>query len=159
MRKRTKITRLNPWPVTRKAEVTDRAKRYRANQPGVKPKGPKVCAYCGARRNVEVHHKDGDEGNGHSRNLAWACRSCNTSIGVQHARAGKGKRTAQYNPKPIPTFEQYARAVSIHRRGRKDEGGKIIHATPPAVRSEYARLIAALKRERGTSGGRNDVPF
>jgi hypothetical protein len=61
-----------------------------------------------------------------------------------------------------PTFAEYAHAVAIHhgRRyipgkgftaGAHDEGGKVIHATPPAQRSEYARRIAAGKRKRGTA--------
>jgi len=53
----------------------------------------------------------------------------------------------QLNP-PVPTFAQYAHGISIHRRGAIDEGGAIIHATPPAVRSRYARQIARIKAER-----------
>lgn len=55
---------------------------------------------------------------------------------------------------PDPDFAQYARAVSIHRRGAHDEGGAIIHSTPPALRSQYAREIAAIKQQR-----RGVVPF
>ena len=55
---------------------------------------------------------------------------------------------------PVPTFAQYAHGVSVHKRGKKDEGGLIIHATPPAVRSQYARRIAQLKKQRGS-----EVPF
>lgn len=55
---------------------------------------------------------------------------------------------------PDPTFSQYAFGVSIHRRGERDEGGAIIHATPPAMRSEYARRIAEIKR-----GRRGEIPF
>lgn len=80
------------------ALITDRAKRYRANHPDCAPKGPKVCSFCGSRRNVEVHHIDGTEDNGRPSNLAWACCSCNTKIGVAHKKAGKGKRTKQFNP-------------------------------------------------------------
>jgi hypothetical protein len=53
-----------------------------------------------------------------------------------------------------PSFAQYAHGVSIHRRGAKDEGGAIIHATPPGTRSRYARQIAEIKRQR-----RGVVPF
>ncbi len=141
------------------ALITDRAKRYRANHPDCKPQGPKICLFCGSKKNVEVHHLDGNEDNGAPGNLAWACRSCNTKIGVAHKKAGKGKRTRQFNPPGrVPTYEQYARAVSLHVRGAHDEGGAIIHATPPAKRSEYARRIAAEKRKRGTHR-RSEVPF
>lgn len=53
------------------------------------------------------------------------------------------------------TFAQYGRAVAEHRRGAHDEGGAIIHATPPATRSRYAREIARIKKQRGTA----EVPF
>jgi hypothetical protein len=53
-----------------------------------------------------------------------------------------------------PTYAQYARAVSIHQRGAFDEGGRVIHATPPNVRSQYARRFAAGKRKH-----RAEVPF
>lgn len=53
-----------------------------------------------------------------------------------------------------PTFGQYAHGVSIHRRGKKDEGGAIIHATPPALRHRFAKRIAEIKRDR-----RGEVPF
>lgn len=65
-----------------------------------------------------------------------------------------GERIARQMRNPEPDFKQYARAVSIHQRGAHDEGGKIIHATPPALRSSYARQIAEIKRER-----RGEVPF
>lgn len=55
------------------------------------------------------------------------------------------------NPEP-PTYAQYAHAVSIHdkKHHAHDEGGAIIHATPPALRSKYARQIASKKKKRGT---------
>jgi hypothetical protein len=62
----------------------------------------------------------------------------------------------------VPTFEQYKYALSIHSPGAYDEGGAIIHATPPAKRSEYARrLWAGRKRTYGRSGRRemDAVPF
>lgn len=57
------------------------------------------------------------------------------------------KKFMRHNP-TAPTFAQYARAVSIHQRGSHDEGGAIIHATPRATRSRYARKIASLKKQR-----------
>lgn len=57
------------------------------------------------------------------------------------------------NPE-APTYAQYAHGVSIHTRGAHDEGGAIIHATPPALRHRYAQQIARTKRQR-----RGTVPF
>jgi hypothetical protein len=54
-------------------------------------------------------------------------------------------REARRNP---VTFAQYGRAVALHRRGAHDEGGAIIHATPPALRSKYAAKIARIKKQR-----------
>lgn len=53
-----------------------------------------------------------------------------------------------------PTYAQYAHGVSVHRRGAHDEGGAIIHATPPALRHRYAKQIARTKAQR-----RGEVPF
>lgn len=212
--------------------LTDRAKRYRAQRN--KPAGPKLCAFCARRRNIDVDHIDGDETDSSPENLMYLCRPCNTTKGIVQARNRIGIRTRQYNPArvtfaqwkraarvllgapgsaadatavikattpdqrakfaaeiaadnpfkseaqrrkffamaargeisrktlkefesrnpaAIPTFAQYAHGVSVHRRGRKDEGGAIIHATPPAVRSKYAREIARRKRQRG------EIPF
>jgi hypothetical protein len=185
------------------AEITDRAKRYRANQ--TPPTGPRRCNFCGSRRNVEIDHITGDESDGTPENLMYLCRPCNTKKGIIQARNRIGIRTRQYNPQrtatfaqfrhaaliligaapgdpatataairatspatrreyseriaaqmrnPTPTFQQYARAVAIHQRGAHDEGGVIIHATPPAERSRYASQIADIKRQR-----RGSVPF
>ena len=54
----------------------------------------------------------------------------------------------------VPSFAQYAWAVSQHVRGAYDEGGAIIHATPKSKRREYADRIADIKR-----GKREEVPF
>ena len=61
------------------------------------------------------------------------------------------------NPE-VPTFAQYAWAVSQHTRGAHDEGGAIIHATPKDARHEYADKIARIKRGRGTMRS-SEVPF
>jgi hypothetical protein len=53
-----------------------------------------------------------------------------------------------------PTYAQYGFAVASHKRGARDEGGAIIHATPANLRHRYAVQIAATKRER-----RGSVPF
>lgn len=57
------------------------------------------------------------------------------------------RKFEQHNP-AAPTFAQYAHGVSIHTRGAMDEGGAIIHATPAALRTQYARKIARIKKQR-----------
>jgi hypothetical protein len=143
-------------------EVTDRAKRYRAQK---NVTGPKKCVLCGSRSDLGVMHLDGNESHGEAANLAWGCRSCNQLLSHGFKRAGAGKRTAQYNPsKGVPTFEQYLWAVK-HQQHSGDHGvyGAVIHATPKSVRTEYALRIAGLKAEAGTGGRRGggdvDVPF
>lgn len=145
--------------------VTDRALRYRANADP--PPGPKICRYCGSRRNVEIHHKDGDESNTERSNLAWACRSCNTAIGIEHARRGIGRRTRQYNA-GATTGAQWATAVSSRRgSGAMDyeEAGRLIHDTPHARRTRFQKqLWAARKKIYGRSGRAtpardSEVPF
>jgi hypothetical protein len=134
-------------------EVTDRAKRYRAQQ---NVSGPKKCVFCGAKKDLGVMHLSGDESHGEKQNLAWGCRSCNQKLAAAWRRAGSKVRTKQFNPagKSIPTFQQYAWAVAHHERGAHDEGGAVIHATPRYKRIEYARRIAETRNER-----RDSVPF
>lgn len=79
-----------------------------------------------------------------------------TPVARRYAYLDKMMRS---NP-AVPTFQQYAFAVSTHTRGAHDEGGAIIHATPKKLRSEYAERIADVKRGRGTDRGRgSEVPF
>lgn len=74
-----------------------------------------------------------------------------------------GKKQKRNNPSPgEPEYEQYLWAVSHHQRGAHDEGGKVIHATSKATRSEYAKKIAQARKFHGTNritGKRSDVPF
>jgi hypothetical protein len=70
-----------------------------------------------------------------------------------------GRKRPQGNP-TAPTYEQYLWAVKNHLPGARDEAGKIIHATPSALRSEYAKKIAQVKARRGTNRRRREeVPF
>jgi hypothetical protein len=92
-------------------------------------------------------HLDGNESHGEAANLAYGCRSCNGKLAAAFKAIGAGRPTNQYNPASggVPTFQQYAWAVSNHTRTEHDEGGAVIHATPKHKRIEYARRIAAGK--------------
>lgn len=142
--------------------ITDRAKRYRANQ--CPPPGPRQCAYCGARRNVEVEHISGDESDGAPENLCWACRSCNTKKGAAFKSAGLGKPTRQFNPKASAgarSLGQWLQAVlSVKGEGtmKLQDAVSMIRATPPARRSEFAAEIWSRRKQRGTAK-REEVPF
>lgn len=130
-------------------EITDRAKRYRANQ--VKPRGRKRCAYkhrlnpC--KGPLGVNHIDGDESNGEQGNLNWACKRHNAQLAIYHKAMGKGVRTRQYNP-GATNLAQYVQAAVEHVRGSHDEGGRVIHETPKAKRRSFAREIAFRKTGR-----------
>lgn len=158
------VVRFNP---SHRRNLTDRALRYRAQH---NVKGPKRCVLCGSRQDLGVMHLDGNESNGEARNLAWGCRSCNQVLSAAFKRIGAGRRTKQYNPSSgVPTFEQYAWAVTHHHKGaylgggqwgegEHDEGGAIIHATPKHKRIEYAKRLATFRS--GRRGGRaSEVPF
>ena len=149
----TRVTRINP-PRKPVDEITDRAKRYRAQ--GAVP-GPKKCVICGRNPGrLQVMHLSGDESDGDKKNLAYGCRSCNMILSAAWKDLGSPVRTRQYNPSgnAIPTYRQYAWAVSNHERGAHDAGGAVIHATPRSKRIEYARRIAESRRAR-----RDSVPF
>ena len=133
-------------------QITDRAKRYRAQ--GVVT-GLRRCVLCGAGGRLDVMHLDGDESNGEPKNLAYGCRSCNARLAHAFKRIGAGVPTRQYNPTTgAPTFSQYVWAVTHHSRGTHDEGGRVIHTTPKSKRIDYARRIAGIKRSR-----RKEIPF
>lgn len=121
-------------------QITDRAKRYRAQN---NVTGPKKCAICGRTGKLDVMHLTGNEAHGEKQNLAYGCRSCNAALGAAFKKIGAGKPTNQYNPakQGYPTFEQYMWAVSNHTRGEHDAGGAVIHATPKHKRVEYARRV------------------
>lgn len=144
-----------------RANLTDRAKRYRAQNA---VRGERRCVLCNARGRLDVMHLDGNESNGEPQNLAHGCRSCNGKLAAAFKRIGAGVPTNQYNPAKggVPTFEQYAWAItqgpggSHHQykkgegwqRGAHDEAGAIIHATPKSKRIQYARRLVAAKSSR-----------
>jgi len=140
------------------SQITDRAKRYRAqsNVPG-----PKRCVMCNRTakqvggRGLDVMHLSGDESDGERKNLAYGCRSCNGKLAAAFKRIGSKVRTRQYNPSSgIPTYEQYKWGVAHHASKAHDAGGEIIHATPRKKRIEYALRIAEERAPR-----RDSVPF
>ena len=113
----------NPCEPAGRKEVeylTDRAKRYRANQ--CPPEGPPVCAYCGASgRDIMIDHIDGNEANSEPRNLTWSCRSCNGKKAHTFREAGIGTTTDQFNPKkagkPVGAyqFKDWLRIAATHQ--------------------------------------------
>jgi len=127
--------------------VTDRALRYRAQQ--CVPPGPRRCELCSSTRFLVVDHRDGEERNNARRNLRYLCKRCNTRLGIAAARAGRGRRTRQFNP-GARTLAHYVQAALEHRRGAHDPAGRIIHETPKARRSEFAQEIWRIRRARGT---------
>src|SRR5579872_6228374 len=104
------------------SEITDRAKRYRAQK---NISGRKVCAKCGTKKNLMVGHKNGDESDGRPSNLMYICRSCNGKQAHDDKKHGRGVRTRQYNP-GAKTLGAYVDAATKHTRGRKDAGGAVI---------------------------------
>jgi HNH endonuclease len=126
--------------------ITDRALRYRAQK--CVSRGPKHCAICGSTRFLTVDHRDGHEENNRPSNLRWLCKSCNNREGAAMVKAGRGRRTRQYNP-GAKSLAEYVHAILGHRRGARDEGGKIIHETPKAKRREFAGEIWDRRKARG----------
>lgn len=154
--------------------ITDRAKRYRANR-NIEPR-QKNCFACGKPNPRDVHHIDGNESHGDPGNLTKACRSCNVRIANTMRRAGLGKKTRQYNPsKRRPSSKgdgarslgAYLSAVQIVRGdqpGNVTSAVKTLRATTPGQRSEYARRIWDIRRERYGPTGRSEssqseIPF
>lgn len=125
--------------------VTDRALRYRAN--ANPPEGPEVCAYCGAGGRLDIEHLDGCEENGAPENLAWACRSCNTTKGATFARLGIGRLTRQNNPAVAAagTVAKYAATVAQLLAGESAAAVKkairMMQATKPATRAKHAGAL------------------
>lgn len=148
------------------SQITDRAKRYRASSKRNRPGPPKQCNYCGSRRNVGVHHVDGDEADHSPDNLQWACKSCNASLAGLMKRWGIGKRVEQYNPRGGRTragMNEYAAAIKVMRGEFNGDVGKAvatIRATPPALRSAYTSRTWSTRRAiYGPSGRQTDLPF
>ena len=151
------------------SKITDRAKRYRANQKDVRPPAPRQCYFCGRRRNVGVHHIDGNEDHGEARNLGWACKRCNGKIAHWMKKAGIGKRVRQFNPAKRAggsrrqVMQAYGNAIKVMRGEFDGDIGAAmatIYATPPSVRSAYtSRSWPVRKQMYGPSGRQGELPF
>ena len=127
-------------------QVTDRAKRYRAN--AAIEEQPHVCAYCGeSGGRLDVEHIDGVEDNNAPANLAYACRSCNVQKGAAFRAAGVGVLTRQYNPAAgASSLDHYAGAVAtlrgIAHAMSLPAAIKILQNTAAEVRARFARQLA-----------------
>lgn len=154
------------------SKISDRAKRYRANQDV--PPGPDLCGYCGSPHNLGVDHIDGNESHGDPGNLIRACKRCNTYKANLMRRAGLGRKTSQTNSAKKrgggrADMEAYKAAIKVMRGewdGDVSEAVRTIRATPPAVRSRFtSRTWGARKAIYGPSGrsqGKlfdDEVPF
>ena len=95
-----------------------------------------------------VDHVDSDESNDEPNNLRWLCKSCNTRLGFAAAKAGEGRRTAQFNP-GAATLGEYVTAAVEHERGSHDAGGLVIHETPKEKRQSFAKEIWRRRRRSG----------
>lgn len=135
----------------RKRNITDRAHRYRAT--AHPPAGPRRCAFCGGKRNVEVGHVNGHEEDGSAENLIWTCRSCNVLAANGLRAAGMGRKTRQMHPAGGATsVGQWLTAV-MSMKGQSDAmtvpaAVAMIRATSAAKRSEFASEIWSKRHER-----------
>ena len=178
---RSKGLHVTEYSARQVPNLTDRAQRYRANRNA--PEGPKVCAFCGSKKQIMVGHLDGHESHNEPENLCWTCRSCNGYHSNALKRARMGRRTAQFNPTRgggAASLGEWVQAVgAIRPRAQgKVKGGvgssdrnagltstmkvsdavAMIRTTPSHKRSEFASKLAAARS--GRRGGRaSEVPF
>jgi hypothetical protein len=130
--------------------LTDRAKRYRANQ-DIEDDKRLGCLFCGSRRFLVPDHLDGDEDNGSAENLAWLCKSCNTIKGRVFADAGVGRLTEQYNPGFLDIFGGGRRRASSELERRH---GFVKKETRSPFLGIFGGRSTSYTREKGgTAGG------
>lgn len=132
-------------------QITDRAKRYRANQDI--PDGPRVCAFCGAKEHLGVDHLDGYEEHGEPENLIWLCKSCNGKKAAVFQKAGLGRPTNQYNP---GLFSGLLRKIwgphqTYHRDVRAERKARAAEARAKSV-AEQRESVEEKRRERYEKG-------
>jgi hypothetical protein len=152
--------------------ITDRAKRYRANRPEVRPPGAKVCGYCASKRNVGVDHINGFEEDCTPQNLIWACKSCNGIKAHLFKKNGLGRRVKQYNPAKKTaghsrvSLAEYGAAIKVMRGvfdGDVSKAMETIRNASPSIRSAYtSRTWAARRALYGPTGRtpvQSEIPF
>lgn len=134
--------------------ITDRAKRYRANQ---ETQGwPQVCMFCAATEDLQRDHIDGYEEHGERENILILCRSCNQKKSAVYLKAGIGERTDQYNPGIFSGL--FGRETDVEKQKRwareRAEIAKARRAQDVAVkRAERERRQDEARRERAESRG------
>ena len=113
---------------------------------------------------LQVHHLNGREDDGDSRNLLRACRSCNQRADRALKAAGLGVRTRQFNPaaEGARSVGQWLTAV-MSMKGQSDAMSvpaavEMIRATPADRRSAFASEIWEKRRRRWGQSGRSDAP-
>ena len=165
-----RVKRLN-GPRKPVGSITDRAKRYRAQHPDVRPLDPRQCGFCGSAKRPLVHHVNGRESDGAPENLMWACKSCNAKVDALLKRAGIGRKTQQYNPggrSRRDLLREYGAAIKVMRGQFEGDIGKAvatIRGTPREIRSAYtARTWPVRRQVYGPSGRQgklfgHEVPF
>jgi len=58
-----------------------------------------ICEVCGNTKNLEVHHKDGNNKNHDLENLCWLCKTCHSKVAHTWERDANGRFTgAKTNP-------------------------------------------------------------
>jgi hypothetical protein len=153
-------------------DISDRAKRYRANSKANRPAAPKICTFCGSKKNVVVGHLNGVEDDGAPDNLAWTCRKCNAQQAALFKREGLGKRILQMNParrrgsmSKAQLYSAYGESIRIMRGDEPGDVAKavaFIRSVPPDVRSEWNKKAWVTRKRQFGASGRADggaVPF
>lgn len=142
------------------SDITDRQRRERSRQT-INPQHMKRCGFCGHKRNMRVHHINGNEADIDERNLMGACHACNLKVAAVMRAHGLGRKADldQMNPAaPATAGAKNLAAWVIAVKVLRGESGEmkvkdavaLIHATPPARRSRFAEDIWKIRRAKGT---------
>ncbi|MBZ5522239.1 MAG: hypothetical protein LAP21_08355 [Acidobacteriia bacterium] len=146
----------------RNTDVTDRAQRYRARS-CVDERVMKRCGFCGANKNMRVHHLNGNESDNDPQNLIGACHACNGLIGFLLKRHNIGRGVdLEYkkNPEGARNLAQWMMAVKSMKGESQEmtprQAIAMIRATSPNRRAHFADDIWKIRRAKGTD---RRVPF
>lgn len=117
---------------------------------------------AGAGRLTNQFNPAGARSAQHYRNAVETLLGLSRAMGVRGAietmQGTSHHKRAEYAHKRNPgadTLGAYMAAIADHKPGAHDAGGRVIHATPKAQRSRFAREIARIKKARYGSG---DMP-